>query len=130
IDLTLERHRDLLRRGTILVDERDYGSSPRMLFFLEHAIQDASRTRSGERRIVSKRLLFVEVGADGVARHLNYAPYLDYRPLSAEEPDVAAILARPEAGWIAKALEDKAREHAIATVVPEHLAEVRGHKIG
>src|SRR5690606_17270319 len=34
LDLTLERHRDLLRRGTVLVDERDPGTSPRVLFFL------------------------------------------------------------------------------------------------
>src|SRR5207248_7887419 len=31
IDLTLERHRDLLRRGTVLVDESDPGLSPRVL---------------------------------------------------------------------------------------------------
>ncbi len=42
IDLTLERHRDLLRRGTVLVDERDPGHAPRVLFYLEHAIQDAA----------------------------------------------------------------------------------------
>jgi hypothetical protein len=28
IDLTLERHRDLLKRGTVLVDERDPGTKP------------------------------------------------------------------------------------------------------
>ena len=31
IDLTLERHRDLLRRGTVLIDERDPGTSDKML---------------------------------------------------------------------------------------------------
>ena len=61
LDLVLERHRDLLRRGTVLVDERDLGTQPRVLFFLEHAIQDASVTRSGDRRVVSKRLLFVGI---------------------------------------------------------------------
>ena len=30
IDLTLERHRDLLRRGAVLVDERDPGPQPRV----------------------------------------------------------------------------------------------------
>ena len=65
IDLTLERHRDLLKRGTVLVDERDAGTRPRVLFYLEHAIQDASLTRSGERRVVSKRMLYVELDADG-----------------------------------------------------------------
>ena len=98
IDISLERYRDLLRRGAVLVDERDAGTSPRVLFFLEHAIQDASLTRSGERRIVSKRLLFVEIDAQGAARHINYAPYLDYRPLAEGEPAIDAILARPECG--------------------------------
>ncbi len=82
IDLTLERHRDLLRRGTVLVDERDPGTQPRVLFYLEHAIQDASLTRSGERRVISKRMLYVETRRRGHARHLHYAPYLDYRPLA------------------------------------------------
>lgn len=129
IDITLERHRDLLRRGAVLVDERDPGASPRVLFFLEHAIQDASLTKGGERRIVSKRLLFVEIGADGAARHLNYAPYLDYRPLADGEPELEMVLARPECAWIARDLESKAQAHAIAHVVPEHLAEIRDRKI-
>ena len=38
LDLTLERLRDLMKRGTILVDDRDFGTMPRVLFFLEHAI--------------------------------------------------------------------------------------------
>ena len=50
LDLTLERHRDLLRRGAVLVDKKDAGTMPRVLFYLEHAIQDASRTRSGDRQ--------------------------------------------------------------------------------
>jgi hypothetical protein len=44
IDLTLERHRDLLRRGAVLVDEGDFGMQPRLMLYLEHSIQDASRT--------------------------------------------------------------------------------------
>lgn len=129
IDITLERHRDLLRRGSILVDENDLGTAPRVLFFLEHAIQDASLTRSGDRRVVSKRLLFVEIGSDGAARHLNYAPYLDYRPLTNPEPGIEAILQRPECAWIDSELESKALGHAIGNVVPEHLAEVRDRKL-
>ncbi len=129
IDLTLERHRDLLRRGTVLVDERDSGTQPRMLFYLEHAIQDASLTRAGERRVVSKRMLYVELDAAGNTRHLQYAPYLDYRPLKANEPGLEALLVRPECAWINRDLEQKAQSHAIAHVVPEHLAEIRSRKI-
>src|SRR5205807_4938622 len=65
IDLTLERDRDLLRRGAVLVDERDSGTEPRVVFYLEHAIQDANFARSGERRVVSKRMLYVELDAAG-----------------------------------------------------------------
>lgn len=130
IDLTLERHRDLLKRGCVLVDERDSGGSPRVLFFLEHAIQDASLTRAGSRRLVSKRLLYVELGADGSTRHVQYAPYLDYRPLAEGEPGVEDILGRPECAWITRDLEQLAQGHAVAQVVPEHLKEVRENKLG
>lgn len=129
IDLTLERHRDLLRRGTVLVDEHDPGTDPRVLFYLEHAIQDAGVARSGERRIVSKRILYVEIDKEGNARHLHYAPYLDYRPLADDETDVETILARPECEWIASELEQKAQGYAIANVVPKHLEEIRSSKI-
>jgi len=130
LDLTLERHRDLLRRGTVLVDERDVGTQTRVLFYLEHAIQDASLTRAGERRTISKRMLYVKLDADGNARHLHYAPYLDYRPLQEAEPDIAAVLGRSECGWITRDLEQKAQAHAIEHIVPDHLDEVRGRRVG
>jgi len=129
IDLTLERHRDLLRRGSVLVDERDPGVEPRILFYLEHAIQDAGITRSGERRVVSKRMLYVELDRAGNTRHVQYAPYLDYRPLADGEPTVDSFLARPECAWITRELEAKAQGYAIAHVVPEHLSEVRTRKL-
>lgn len=125
LDITLERNRDLLKRGTILVDERDWGTQPRVLFTLEHAIQDASLTRSGERRVISKRMLYTEIDFNGQARHIHYAPYLDYHPLAADEPSLDELLARPECAWISRDLEAKAQGYAVANVVPEHLKEVR-----
>ncbi len=117
----------------MLVDERDPGTSPRVLFTLEHAIQDASVLPSGERRIISRRMLYVEMDADGRTRHLQYAPYLDYRPLAEGEPAVGDLLARPECAWITRApgknVEQKAQGHAIAHVVPEHIAEVRARRL-
>ena len=128
LDLVIERHRDLLRRGTVLVDERNAGTEPWMLFYLEHTIQDAATTRAGNRRVVSKRMLYVEMDAAGITRHLHYAPYLDYRP-RADEPDIATIVGRPEYAWIGRDHEQKALSYAIANVVPEHLEEVRSRKI-
>lgn len=130
IDLTLERNRDLLRRGTVLIDENNHGTTPRMLFYLEHTIQDASITRSGERRVISKQMLYIELDSSGQSRHIHYAPYLDYRPLAENEPGLEDILSRPECGWISRELEQKAQTHAIANVVPEHLKEVRDSRLG
>jgi hypothetical protein len=129
LDLILGRHRDLLRRGTVLIDERDPGITPRMLFYLEHSIQDANILKSGDRRVISKRMLYVELDAAGQARHIHYAPYLDYRPLQDDEPGVDALLARPECAWITRNLEQKAVAHAISEVVPEHLREVRTRRL-
>jgi len=74
-------------------------------------------------------VLYVELGADGIARHVHYAPYLDYRPLQAGDPGVDALLARPECGWITRELEQTVAGYAVAQVVPEHLEEVRGAKL-
>ena len=148
LDLMLERHRDLLRRGTVLVDERDPGTSPRVLFYLEHAINDAGGVRAGGRgvgmpgasepgpgesagaRTISRRMLYVEIDAAGEARHIHYAPFLDYRPLGKDEPGIDAILARPECGWITRELEQKALGHAVEHMVPEHMSEVRDRRLG
>jgi hypothetical protein len=73
-------------------------------------------------------MLYVELDEAGNARHLHYAPYLDYRPLRDGEPGVDALFARPEFSWITRDLEQKALGHAIAEVVPEHLKEVRDRR--
>jgi SNF2 family DNA or RNA helicase len=129
IDLTLERHRDLLRRGAILVDDRDFGDQPRVLFYLEHAIQDASVTRNGDRRVISERVLYVELDVTGGVREVRYAPYLDYRPLNHDEPTPEVLVARPECAWIGRDLEAKAQGYAIERAVPEHLSEVRERRL-
>ena len=121
LDRTLEHHRDLLKRGAALVDERDPGQTPRVLFYLEHALQDASR-------VVSKQMLYIEINATGNARCLQYAPYLDHRPLAPDEPSVEAILERPECAWVNQAVEQQAQAYAVACGVPEHLAQVREPK--
>ena len=110
-------------------DDRNSGTRPRVLFYLEHAIQDAILTRTGERRVVSKRMLYVELDADGTTSHMHYAPYLDYRPLTEDEPPVGDILDRPECAWISRELEQQAQSHAVAEVVPEHLKDVRDGKL-
>jgi len=129
LDLVLERNRDLLKRGAVLIDESDLGTEPRILFYLEHAIQDGGTIKNGERRTVSKRMLYVEIDEHGRKRHLNYAPYLDYRPLKDGETTAKELLSRPEFAWISKELEHQAQAHAIEHIVPEHLDEVKARRI-
>ena len=129
IDLTLERHRGVLRQSSVLVDDNDDGDRPRVLMYLEHSIQDGSRTRSGEQRTISKRMLYVGVDAEFETVGQDYAPYLDYRPLGDGERDVQEIVGRPECSWIGGDVEAKAVEYAVSRLVPAHLEEVRSRKL-
>ncbi|HJT59100.1 MAG TPA: helicase-related protein, partial [Ktedonobacteraceae bacterium] len=85
LDLILEQNRDLLKQGTMLVDPNDDGEEMRVLFYLEHTIQDASTDSAGNRREVSRQLQFIELDANGNAHSAGYAPFLNYRPLTGEE---------------------------------------------
>ena len=128
-DLILERYRPLLRCGTILVDDRDLGTKPRVLFYLEHAVQDAGLTRSGDRRIISKRILYVATDEQSNIAHLYNAPYLDYRPLTDADPEYQHILDLDECRWVSKELEETILQYTIENVVPEHLKEVKQAKL-
>ena len=70
IDLILERYRDLLKRGAVLVDPDDDGTQPRALVYLEHAVQDGRLDRDGNRQVISWKLTFVEI--DGTAHEPRY----------------------------------------------------------
>jgi superfamily II DNA or RNA helicase len=126
IDLTLERNRDLLRRGAVLIDDTDPGDAPRVLVFLEHSIQDARKAADGQRRIVSKQMQFVEIDTAGNTRAAGYAPYLDYRPLTEDELPLLPQI--PEPAWLRSELENKVLEYAIQQLVPSHFDELRRRK--
>ncbi len=123
VDLILERYRSLLKKGTVLVDEADESEDPRVLLYLEHAIQDARTDPGGNRLTVSKRLQFVEMAENGSARTVGYAPYLDYRGLAPDEPALLASTLRQP--WLADGVEERGLDYAIQHAVPEHLKEVR-----
>jgi len=127
LDLTLERHRDLLKRGATLVDESDLGTDVRVLFFLEHSVQDGRPGKDGTFQVISQRLQFTEVDPSGVFRGAGHAPYLDYRPATEEEKKAAN--AELHASWLRQDLEHRALGLAIAQLVPEHVDEVRQRRL-
>ncbi|MTI83874.1 MAG: DUF3883 domain-containing protein [Firmicutes bacterium] len=126
IDLILERNRDLLKRGAILVDPNDQGEDTRVLFYIEHAIQDARVDRSGERRIVSRQMQFVEIDSHGNSFAAGNAPYLDYRPITDEEKTL--ILPLLEENWLKENIESSAITYAITELVPKHFEEIKKRK--
>ena len=129
IDLTLERHRGVLRQGAVLVDDGDDSDKPRVLISLEQDIHDESWTSSGIPRTVSKKVHHVELDADSKTIGRGDAPYLDYRPLRSDEPSVRDIIDRPECVWVDDDLETKAVEFAVSELAPQHLAEVKTYKL-
>jgi superfamily II DNA or RNA helicase len=127
LDLILEQHRGLLKQGSVLVDEHDLGEDPRLLFYLDHAVQDGRRGRNGSFEIVSRRLAFVEVGPDGVFRDAGVAPYLDYRAVS--EAERAVLQPVVDAEWMNVDWEQKVMAFALRELVPKHVDEVRRRRL-
>jgi superfamily II DNA or RNA helicase len=124
IDLVLERNRDVLAQGAILIDPTDPGATPRVLFYLEQNIQDARAGKTGERRIISREVHFVEMDAPGIIQAAGSAPYLDYRPATEEEQ--AALAQVLAAEWLSgETLEARVRGYAVENLIPQHLARVR-----
>ena len=117
-DMILEQHANLLRQGAILVDPADEGTEPWLLFLLTHEV------KSGDGLVLSKRLQFVRVGADGEAKFAGWAPHLDLEPLPGSEQTLLK-----DVPWVATNQEGRAVALAAATLVPEHYNEVASRRI-
>ncbi|MDR1534965.1 MAG: DUF3883 domain-containing protein [Planctomycetota bacterium] len=124
IDLLRERHRDVLKRGALFIDENDFSEAARLLFYIEDAIQDGIGLPAGGKRVISRRVHFVELREDGAATNPGYAPYLDYRAATLEEREtILPSLKKWE--WLKNDLEDRVCGYAVENILPAHLAEVR-----
>lgn len=126
IDLVLEQYRNLMKHGTILIDRQNTDIEPRILFMLEHSIQDARQDKSSNRRIVSREMHFIEMHRTEGMRSAGYAPYLDYEPASDEERN--AILAELSGDWLSKDFEAEVISYAIENLVPRHFNELKERK--
>lgn len=122
--MLLDRHGELLQQGTVLVDERDHGTEPHVLTYIEHAVADGRTTATGAPRVVSRRFDFVLLGPHEEVTVTGAAPYLDHRAAT----DVERELLRPllDEGWLQLGtLAERARTIAVTHVVPRHIEEVR-----
>lgn len=121
IDLVLENSSELLKRGAVLIDDADYGTDARLLFYIEDSIQD------GTERVISKNVHFVELKENGDALSAGYAPYLDYRGAAADEYEAVKAYIKTQTR-LGQGVEERARQYAISDIIPRHFAEVKAHK--
>lgn len=125
--LVLERYRDLMKRGAVLVNEADDGEDIHALFYLNHAIQDGRITRDGQQQIISQRLQFIEIDKHGQTRDGGPAPYLDYRPMRDDEKNL--VEGHLAADWLTGDLDSQVMMHAVSNLVPTHIEEVTKRRI-
>lgn len=117
LDLTLEAHGRSLNRGSVLVADDDESSSPFVLVYLEHSIQD------GRGITVSRQFQFVRVESTAELSAIDGAPYLDYRPAGPDELSLIGELTSEP--WLQESIETRAVEHAIGNLALDHRARVR-----
>ncbi len=125
ISLILQRERETLKRGAMLVDPQDPGDALRVLVYIEGAIQDAVPSRGADYTVISREAQFVEIDSAGAIHDAGTAPYLDYRPAdAAERTKITPLL---DQDWLmGEALEQRAVNYAIERLVPQHMARVKG----
>jgi superfamily II DNA or RNA helicase len=123
IDLTLEKLRNMLKRGTVFVDKSDEGVEPHLLFIIEHTVRDGKTDSRGEQRVISRRMQFVLFDRDNKISQGGYAPYLDYDTPSQEDMGIVKDIIEEE--WLAKDLDNLAISYAASNLVPDHFREVK-----
>lgn len=127
IDLIRERNVDVMKRGSVFIDDEDYGTEARALFYIEDAVQDGIILKDGSRRTISKHIHFVELREDGTAVSAGYAPYLDYR--AASETECGAVRSwLGSQSWLNTDVENMAKGYAITNLIPAHFSEVKTRK--
>lgn len=118
-DLVIEQHRNKLKQGAVLVDSADKGLTPKVIFIIDHCVKEGAHSA----HVVSRRMQFVEIDAQGASINAGWAPHLDLEPMA--KADMALIEDVLGAPWITQNLEKQALAHASNNLVPEHFDEVR-----
>ena len=128
VSLILERERDILKRGAIMIDDDNTSRELRVLFYLQQEILDSTLSRDSNQRAISREIHFLELDASNRVIDAGPAPFLDYRPASHNEQKKARRLLDPN--WLTgERLEEHAITFAVEHLVPPHLDRVRSHRV-
>jgi SNF2 family DNA or RNA helicase len=119
IDLLLKEKGPTLHSGTVLIDPIDPGTTPRLMFLIDHIIREGTAMT----RAASRQMHFVEIGPDGAVRDAGTAPYLNYYvPSDGEQKLVDRVLGDP---WLQQDLGQLAIGWATQHIVGQHLDDVK-----
>lgn len=118
----------VLKKGSVYIDDMDASAEPKLLLYIEDAIQDGTVVADGTKRTISKAFRFVEIDAQGNATNAGYAPYLDYRAATPQEIEVIKDVVGSQE-WLSGDIEKRAVDFAIEHIVPKHLEEVRARRL-
>jgi len=127
-DLIRERYSNVLKQGTIFVDETDFGQTARLLFYVETAVQDGVSTENGTQRVISRNVSFIELQENGAAVDAGAAPYLDYRPLREEEKEPARAFLETQ-DWLKDDLEERVQAFVVANVASKLFSQIKEKRL-
>ena len=116
VNAVTERYGQTLKDGAMLQDPHDRTADARVLYCLEHSVAD------GTGAVISKRIQYVELLADGTARDPRDTPHLDYEPFPDRELNRRKV-ADHVAALASASLDEHARSWAIESLSAAHLAE-------
>lgn len=123
IALTVQQNRDVLRRGSILIDPLSRSPRARLLAYVQHEVRDNRPSRGQNYTVISRRLQFVELSQDGQVQDAGIAPHLEYR--SPEETEMPLLAPFTRQAWLNGDVEALVRRYAVTHLSPQHVQEVR-----
>lgn len=127
ISIIREDYDQLMKQGAILVDETDAGTDISAIFLLEHSVQDARTTSTGQPHTISQKLQFASVDKAGQAVNAGIAPHLNLRPAKPEEITLVRDLLDED--WLTTDLEKTAVRFATIDLAQGHVAEVKARRL-
>jgi superfamily II DNA or RNA helicase len=127
ISVIREQYGELMKQGAVLVDDTDGGEELSVLFLLEHTVQDARPTGTGQPHVISQKLQFTSIDRQGHAVNAGIAPHLNLRPAAADE--VALVRDLLDDQWLTAGIEQAAIRFATVDLAQKHVAEVKARRL-
>lgn len=124
IDEILDKNKDILKQGTVFIDDNENARTDRLLFYVEDILEDGRIDSEGRPLKISHRLHFVELYKDGTVKQAGLAPYLDYSVPDAQEYPIVQALLKKKAWW-GQNVETLVQNYAVKNLIPSHFKEVK-----